>query len=974
MNSFLILMVTSLHGAGLSSARVSQVIQDVRLLPSSAAARPAVVNDNVGAGTAVRTGIKSRAELTFQDLTITRLGENTIFSLKEGTRDLTLEHGSILLQVPSGAPAANIRTTAVTAAVSGGTAILGTGPPVKFMVLEGIGTFYPPGHPEDAVTLHGGEMASLGPDGHVIVQTFNVKLVLETSPLITQFPDLANLPLILEVQNQQQTDQSNPGASPPPSKDIIDTTSQNTTANPAVQPSPPSGTSGETGTPPTITTPDPYQITPGTVIQTDPSITTNGVTDFGTFYRGTALDGTPTEFLFGEAETSFDQFVFADPDKNLPVAAFKFQDLELTGDPTIVIPSGGTTNLALVSLGTITSGGPGGTLTFAGIDRLDFITQNGSINLGSDIAFSGIDHLTFYARGSESNLTLTCPISGGSDVTLYSGSSAQVNGDISVSDTFGALTGGDFLAGSGTITATNIDIVSLNNINMNLSQFPNPVDNTGSVTLSATNTLNLNLDRAGGFGWNSLDASATTINITGSNTFDFSNTSSMIFTAGVGGINAANINFVGSPSGGWSLTSGGSITVGSINSENATISAATSFTASGDITGTFIGSTLTAGTTVDVGGNLFVYTLTAGGNINVGNAFITLTLNAPSSVLNVQGNIEPFGGEGMLQYTYNVDSIVAPSGIDFNFNGTPDFVGKLTINSNTLTFDSETGIAFANFDGVNANEFGSGNPAEGGDGGTFIVNSAGNITANSGADITATTGLNTESGVFSGAGGSVTLHSTGGMVTVNDMILVSSDDSESFRQSASGGTIDLQSDLTSGTGITLGANGQLLSLLDFDAPGPGGSITLSTMGAGIVVNGTIEADRGTITIDQTDPAAITAPLITIDGATLIADTLNITGAGDINVGLDNPVTVDVGTLFLSAPGSIQFDYASTLNLTSFDAETGGASDASFNMNLSGDFNDAGDALFHINNDPGTISSDAVLSVSANNLAAGYLEA
>src|SRR5438045_1015026 len=78
----------------------------------------------------------------------------------------------------------------------------------------------------------------------------------------------------------------------------------------------------------------------------------------------------------------------------------------------------------------------------------------------------------------------------------------------------------------------------------------------------------------------------------------------------------------------------------------------------------------------------------------------------------------------------------------------------------------------------------------------------------------------------SGAGGSVTLHSSGGMVTINNTIEVASDDSFNQRQSASGGTIRLQSDLTSGSGITLGATGRLLSLLNTTAPGPGGSITL----------------------------------------------------------------------------------------------------------------------------------------------------
>src|SRR5205085_1714126 len=58
----------------LQQARVTQVVNDVKLLPNLAAPRPATVNDEVMQDTAVRTGTDSRTELTFKDLTITRLG------------------------------------------------------------------------------------------------------------------------------------------------------------------------------------------------------------------------------------------------------------------------------------------------------------------------------------------------------------------------------------------------------------------------------------------------------------------------------------------------------------------------------------------------------------------------------------------------------------------------------------------------------------------------------------------------------------------------------------------------------------------------------------------------------------------------------------------------------------------------------------------------------------------------------------
>ena len=103
----------------LKEAKVTQVIQDVRMLPSNASSRPAVVNDDVRQGTAVQTGVKSRSELTFKDQTMTRLGEKTIFSVGEGPRTIDLSSGQFLLYVPKKAGNAKVKTGSVTAAITG---------------------------------------------------------------------------------------------------------------------------------------------------------------------------------------------------------------------------------------------------------------------------------------------------------------------------------------------------------------------------------------------------------------------------------------------------------------------------------------------------------------------------------------------------------------------------------------------------------------------------------------------------------------------------------------------------------------------------------------------------------------------------------------------------------------------------------------------------------------------------------------
>src|SRR5438046_8950086 len=97
--AFVTWLPTEMTAAELKEARVTQVIQDVRLLPSNASPRPAAVNDNVRQGTAVQTGAQSRSELTFKAKTITPLGEKTIFSVVEGARTIDLVSGQFLLNV-----------------------------------------------------------------------------------------------------------------------------------------------------------------------------------------------------------------------------------------------------------------------------------------------------------------------------------------------------------------------------------------------------------------------------------------------------------------------------------------------------------------------------------------------------------------------------------------------------------------------------------------------------------------------------------------------------------------------------------------------------------------------------------------------------------------------------------------------------------------------------------------------------------
>jgi hypothetical protein len=103
----------------LKQAKVTQVIQDVRVLPSNASSRPAAVNEDVRQGTAVQTGVQSRSELTFKDQTITRLGEKTTFNVGESPRSIDIGSGQFLLYVPKKAGGAKVKVGPVTAAITG---------------------------------------------------------------------------------------------------------------------------------------------------------------------------------------------------------------------------------------------------------------------------------------------------------------------------------------------------------------------------------------------------------------------------------------------------------------------------------------------------------------------------------------------------------------------------------------------------------------------------------------------------------------------------------------------------------------------------------------------------------------------------------------------------------------------------------------------------------------------------------------
>ena len=187
----------------LTSAEVTKIINRVSVIEPAKGDRPAALRDVIKDDLGLQTGDRSRSELLFQDNTLTRLGAETFFSFKTGTRDMTLEKGSMLLQVPKGLGGAKIHTAAVTAAITGTTIMMEYSPGkyLKVLVLEGSLRLSRNGSFGDSVVLHPGKMVIMRPDAKKIPAPIDVYLaqIVNTSTLVN-FPGSNILPSMSLIQ------------------------------------------------------------------------------------------------------------------------------------------------------------------------------------------------------------------------------------------------------------------------------------------------------------------------------------------------------------------------------------------------------------------------------------------------------------------------------------------------------------------------------------------------------------------------------------------------------------------------------------------------------------------------------------------------------------------------------------------------------------------------------------------------------
>ena len=198
-------------GADLSQAVVREKHNIVTVAPTlSAQAQPAGQGTVVRPDNVVRTGTESRAELEFSDLTLARLGSNSIFSFDAAARQMNFTKGAVLFSKPTNSGAIKLQSGAISGAITGSTGFISTvpikeagsagdtrsngkGATTLVGMIEGKlqgGSRWTDGAGREHTTpfqLGPGEMLVARPDGMPRVAQFDIPRFVKSSPLIKGF-------------------------------------------------------------------------------------------------------------------------------------------------------------------------------------------------------------------------------------------------------------------------------------------------------------------------------------------------------------------------------------------------------------------------------------------------------------------------------------------------------------------------------------------------------------------------------------------------------------------------------------------------------------------------------------------------------------------------------------------------------------------------------------------------------------------
>ncbi|RYD80498.1 MAG: hypothetical protein EOP84_11970, partial [Verrucomicrobiaceae bacterium] len=133
--------------------------------------RKAQIADIVRAENYLLTETDSRAELQYQDGSLVRIGQNTVFSFDASSRTLELEKGTFIFFVPKNSGGGVIKTPSLTAAITGTAGKVSRN---IIAIIEGEVKLVPSGR-----FVRAGEFARRNPDGTITIARFNPAQVRE---------------------------------------------------------------------------------------------------------------------------------------------------------------------------------------------------------------------------------------------------------------------------------------------------------------------------------------------------------------------------------------------------------------------------------------------------------------------------------------------------------------------------------------------------------------------------------------------------------------------------------------------------------------------------------------------------------------------------------------------------------------------------------------------------------------------------
>ncbi len=201
--------------ATIDRAVFTEVVNSVRVIePVTKKMGGAKVQEEFSAPNILRTGADSRAEMIAGDQTVTRVGQNTVFSFEPNSREVNLEKGSILFQSQSGKGGGTIKTPSASAAVLGTTLIVTTTKNGGFKVLLVEGKGRVKAGDGSVRTLTGGQLVYALPGGKLSnVFEFRLSQQVGASKLVSGFKKpLPSAGKIAAAIATQEKDIANGGA------------------------------------------------------------------------------------------------------------------------------------------------------------------------------------------------------------------------------------------------------------------------------------------------------------------------------------------------------------------------------------------------------------------------------------------------------------------------------------------------------------------------------------------------------------------------------------------------------------------------------------------------------------------------------------------------------------------------------------------------------------------------------------------